>query len=85
MRSTGIQLRVSDLLFALQKRWKLIISLTFLGLVFGLLLTGMTYVQDSVQFYRVRGSFSFTTTTARARTWATAPWPTPTITAWRWK
>ena len=41
MRSGGIQLRVSDLLFALQKKWKLIISLSLLGLVFGLLLTAM--------------------------------------------
>ena len=65
MRNAGIQLRVSDLLFALQKRWKLIISLSFLGLVFGLLLTAMTYVQDSVQYYRVRGSLAFTTTSTR--------------------
>ena len=35
MNSIGIQLRISDLLFAVQKRWKIIVSLTFLGLVFG--------------------------------------------------
>ena len=61
MRSTGIQLRVSDLLFALQKRWLVILSLTFLGLIFGLLLSGLTYVQESVQLFNVRGSASITT------------------------
>ena len=65
MRSGGIQLRVSDLLFALQKKWKLIISLSLLGLVFGLLLTAMTYVQDSAQYYRIRGSVVFQTVTSR--------------------
>ena len=57
MNSIGIQLRISDLLFAVQKRWKIIVSLTFLGLVFGLLLSGMNYVQSAVQSYQINGSF----------------------------
>ena len=57
MNSIGIQLRISDLLFAVQKRWKIIASLTFLGLVFGLLLSGMNYVQSAVNTYQVNGSF----------------------------
>ncbi len=61
MRNSGIQLRISDLLFALQKHWKLILSLTFLGLVFGLLLSGITYVQDSLQMYEISGSVAVTT------------------------
>lgn len=65
MRSGGIQLRVGDLLFALQKKWKPIIALSLLGLVFGLMLTAMTYVQDSTQYYRVRGSAAFQTVTAQ--------------------
>lgn len=60
MNPIGIQLRVSDLLFAVQKRWKIIVSLTFLGAVFGLLLSGMSYVQSSVQTYEVSGSVLFT-------------------------
>ena len=60
MNPIGIQLRISDLLFAVQKRWKIIVSLTFLGAVFGLLLSGMSYVQSSVQTYEVSGSVLFT-------------------------
>lgn len=65
MRNTGIQLRVGDLLYALQKRWLLIVGLTFLGLVFGLLLSGLTYVQESVQLYNVTGSVAITTKTGQ--------------------
>lgn len=64
MRRTSIQLRISDLIFALLKRWKLIASLTMLGMVFGLLLSGMSYVQDSVQMYQISGSLSITTRNA---------------------
>ena len=56
MNSIGIQLRISDLLFAVQKRWKIIISLTFLGLLFGVLLSGMNYVQSAVETYQINGS-----------------------------
>ncbi len=58
MKSLGIQIRVGDLLFVIQKRWKLIVSLTFLGFVFGLLMSGLSYIQSSVQSYQVNGSFA---------------------------
>lgn len=61
MRNNGIQLRIGDMLFAIQKRWKLIVALTFVGLVFGLLLSGMTYVQGSLQNYEVKGSVAIST------------------------
>ncbi|MBR1584273.1 MAG: AAA family ATPase [Clostridia bacterium] len=64
MRNSGIQIRVSDLLFALQKRWKVIVALTFVGLMFGLILSAMTYVQSSFQSYEVSGSFAITTKNA---------------------
>ena len=57
MNSIGIQLRISDFLFAVQKRWKIIASLTFLGLVFGMLLSGMNYVQSAARTYQIDGSF----------------------------
>ena len=57
MNNTGIQLRISDLLFAVQKRWKIIASLTLMGLVFGFLLSGMNYVQSAVESYEINGSF----------------------------
>ncbi len=63
MRSSGIQLRVGDILFSIQKRWKLIVALTFVGLVFGLLLSGMTYVQSGLQSFEATGSFVINTYT----------------------
>ena len=63
MPSGGVQIRVSDMIFALKKRWKLILSLTLIGLVFGILLFTMTYVQDSYRSYEVSGSFAISTQT----------------------
>ena len=65
MNSIGIQLRISDLLFAVQKRWKIILSLTFLGLVSGLLLSGLSYIQSSADSYQVSGSFMIAATDSR--------------------
>ena len=56
MKSVGIQLRVGDILFAVQKRWKIILSLTFLGLVFGLLMSAMSYLETTADTYRIDGS-----------------------------
>ena len=61
MRNGGIQIRVSDMLFILQKRWKTIAGLTLLGLLFGFVLSGMTYVQTALHTYEVNGSFAVTT------------------------
>lgn len=61
MGSGGVQIRVSDMLFALQKRWKMILSLTLVGLVFGVVLFAMTYVKDSIRSFEVSGSVSIST------------------------
>lgn len=61
MQSAGIRVRVSDLLFALQKRWAIIVALSLIGAAFGLILSAMTYVQSSFQSYNVKGSFAVTT------------------------
>lgn len=61
MNSGGVQIRVSDMLFVLKKRWKMIFSLTVLGLIFGILIFTMTYVQDSVRSYEVSGSLAIST------------------------
>ena len=61
MESGGVQIRVRDMLFVLQKRWKMILSLTLVGLVFGVVLFAMTYVQDSIRSYEVSGSFAIST------------------------
>ena len=67
MRNGGIQIRVSDMLFILRKRWKTIVGLTLLGLVFGFVLSGMTYVQTSFQTYEITGSFAITTQNEQGR------------------
>lgn len=59
--NSGIQIRISDLVFVLQKRWKMIVAGTFVGLVLGLLLVAMTFVQSSMQNYQIAGSFTITT------------------------
>ena len=61
MESGGVQIRVRDMLFVLQKRWKMILSLTMVGLAFGVVLFAMTYVQDSIRSYEVSGSFAIST------------------------
>lgn len=67
MRNGGIQIRVSDVLFILKKRWKTIAALTLLGLMFGFLLSGMTYVQNSLQTYEFTGSWAITTRNSENR------------------
>lgn len=61
MQSGNIQIRVSDMIFVLKKRWKMVLSLTAVGLVFGLLLLVMAYVQNSTQSYAASGSFAIST------------------------
>ena len=55
-----IRVRVSDLLFALQKRWMIIVALSLVGLTFGMILSAMTVVQTSYQTYNINGSFAVT-------------------------
>lgn len=67
MRNGGIQIRISDMLFILKKRWKTIAGLTLLGLMFGFLLSGMTYVQTTFQTFEIKGSFAIATTNDEGR------------------
>ena len=41
----GIQIRIGDLLYAVVKRWKLVLALTAMGLGFGVALYGIAFVQ----------------------------------------
>ncbi len=61
MQGNSIQIRVSDMIFVLKKRWKMVLSLTIIGLIFGLLLFAMTYIQNSRQSYAASGSFAIST------------------------
>ena len=53
-----IKIRVSDIVFALKKNWKLIVVTTIAGTLFGLILTAMNYVQSSLVIYKINGSFA---------------------------
>jgi len=53
-----IKIRVSDIIFALKKHWKLIVVATVAGTLFGLMLTAMNYVQSSLVIYKINGSFA---------------------------
>ena len=53
-----IKIRVSDIIFALKKHWKLIVVATVAGTLFGLMLTAMNYVQSSLVIYKISGSFA---------------------------
>ncbi len=56
----AIRVRVSDLFFALQKRWMVIVALSLVGLTFGLILSAMTVVRSSYQSFNINGSFAIT-------------------------
>ncbi|MBR2766196.1 MAG: AAA family ATPase [Blautia sp.] len=58
MLNGGIQIRIGDLIYAVKKRWKLIATLTFIGLIFGIMLSGVSYLQGTMsRNYSIRGSF----------------------------
>ena len=57
----GIQLRLGDFVYAILKRWKLILALTFVGLVFGVMLSAVTYMQGSYTNFEVTSSFAVLT------------------------
>ncbi|MBR5109274.1 MAG: AAA family ATPase [Clostridia bacterium] len=60
LSATGIHVRISDLLFAFQKRWMVIVSATMIGVVMGLIISAMSYVQSSFTTYEINGSFAVT-------------------------
>ena len=60
--NNGFQLRVSDLLYAMRKRWKLIVLLTVIGFLLGIAASGVQYLQGSMsRNYRIKASAVFIT------------------------
>lgn len=49
----GVQIRVGDLLYAIGKRWKMILAFVLVGCGFGAALSGISYVQGN---YTITGS-----------------------------
>ena len=55
----GIQIRIGDLLYAVVKRWKLVLALTAMGLGFGVALYGIAFVQGKNMNYEITCSIAF--------------------------
>ncbi len=53
MNSNGIQIRISDLLYAVWKRWRLIVLLTLAGFAMGAAMLGVSYVQGDLFGYQI--------------------------------
>ena len=60
----GIQIRVEDLLYAVIKRWKMVLILMLMGCGFGVILSGISYVQGTYTNYKITCSVAVTSQTA---------------------
>ena len=58
MNSNGIQIRISDLLYAVWKRWRLILLLTLAGFAMGAAMLGVSYVQGDLFGYQISCSIA---------------------------
>ena len=56
----GVQIRVGDLLYAIGKRWKMILAFVLVGCGFGAALSGISYVQGNYTNYRINCSIAVT-------------------------
>jgi len=64
MESNGIRIRVGDVIYGIIKRRNLILALTAVGLVIGVLLSGVSYLRGEMsKEYMVTSSFSVNTRT----------------------
>jgi len=60
--NNGMQLRLSDLIYEMKKRWKLIVLLTLIGFILGVAASGVQYLQGSMsRNYRITASAVFIT------------------------
>lgn len=64
MRNGGVQVRLGDILYIIRKRWTMIMIFTLVGLALGGALTGISYLQGSVnRNYRISASVAVVTVT----------------------
>ncbi|MBR0309149.1 MAG: AAA family ATPase [Mogibacterium sp.] len=74
--NNGIQLRISDLVYAVKKRWKLILFFTMAGLIVGIAASGVQYLQGSMsRNYRVTASAVFVTESSEGTYYEKMPYP----------
>lgn len=53
-----VRIRIVDVIYAIAKRWKLIVMLTFSCMVFGFVMTGVSYMQGRSMNYEISCSFA---------------------------
>ena len=59
-----IRIRISDIVFALKKHWKLIAVTGAAGLLIGIMLTAISYLQTPLVSYSINGSFAVSSISA---------------------
>ena len=65
MDNSGIQLRVSDLVYGIKKRWKMIVAFMILGAILGAIGSGIFYFRGTMsRNYRIQASAAFITKNA---------------------
>lgn len=60
----GVQIRVGDLIYAVVKRWKMLLFLTLVGCGFGLAWSGISFIQGNFTSYKVSCSVALTSQSA---------------------
>lgn len=64
MNNGGVQIRIGDLLYALRQRWKMILALTALGLIAGLAVRAISFIQGTNMNYLITASVAVTPKTS---------------------
>lgn len=62
-KNTEIRVRLSDLIYAMQKKWTLILLTTIVGILVGFGINGMSYLQGTSMNYKVTCSFAISAQT----------------------
>lgn len=60
----GVQIRVSDLIYAVVKRWKMILFLALVGCGFGVAWSGISYIRGNYTSYQINCSVALTSQSA---------------------
>lgn len=60
MNNSGVQIRIGDLLYAMGKRWRLMLALTILGMGTGAAMAAISYLRGSSRNYEIACSFAVT-------------------------
>lgn len=76
MQNNEVNVRFSDILFSLAKRWKMVVVFSIVGLLAGLAIVALAYVRGSANGYLIRGSFAVSAEVDENRYTGNAKYPT---------